>query len=207
MDEADADNHLTDLRIARRGGGLRGLVATRNLIVVAYLRRFRVGDAAKAAGCSRRYVRYVLGRPNTKLVLKREARKLFEKANHDAQDTLRAFVEWLDADLADAYDGNGKVKNIHDIPPHLRRWIKEYDKEKGVVKLMDKSTPATALGKYHRIVTDTVEIKGGSALETMLNSMSAEQRPPGMERRGVRIWEGETDAVLEPQRALPEPTP
>lgn len=181
------------------------LLRMRNRFVAEYTKDFNLTATAQRMGVQRADVYRLYARPNTKKLIEKRVQEMARKAGFTAEAMFRRLVENINADIGEAYDENSQLKPIGDWPPHLRRWVKR-DKDGHPVPL-DKTASLTALGKHFGLITENVKVSTVDPVEVLLNSLPPHMRPPGLERRGIRIWD-ETDAELVPQPVLAEgPTP
>lgn len=99
-----------------------------------------------------------------------------ERLEIKADDILRRLHEKASVDPARAYDPQGKLLLIHDIPPEVRSCIKSIETfeefenvggervQVGVVRKItwwDKLKSDELLGKHLKMWTDTIELKDG----------------------------------------------
>ena len=124
--------------------------------------------------------------------------KLEKKCEITAEKVLKRLWRLANADLAQFYDQNGNLKNVHDIPKAHRYALMgiEIDEiwdgygqdrtqtgETKKVKLADKIRALELLGKYLKLFTDKVEV---SAKVSIADRMKAGReramnrgKPPG----------------------------
>lgn len=139
------------------------------------------------------------------LVKKAEKERL-ARLQFEADDALRMMIEWASADPADCFDPETNLlHDLHEIPPSTRRWIKTYDRVNNKVVMMEKGTPTTILANKFGINIQRVQADVKlDAVEIVLNSLPVHLRPPGLERRGIRIWDTPVVEAQVVRPSLPE---
>lgn len=103
------------------------------------------------------------------------AARVVEQEVISRTEVLKLLKNIATFDLADCYDENGHLKNIHDIPAETRQamaGIKVFEEFEGFgrerqkvgetreVKAWDKNKALENLGRYHKLFTDHVEHSG-----------------------------------------------
>jgi hypothetical protein len=142
-------------------------------------------------------------RPEWEALVKKAERERLERLQFDADDALRMLIEVALADPADCFDPETNLLlDLHEIPPATRRAIKTYDRANNKVVMMDKGTAQTILANKFGHNIQRHEHKGVDPVEILYNSLPPHLRPPGLERRGIRVWDVETTLVRD---ALPAP--
>lgn len=110
---------------------MRELNERQKKFCMEYLKDFNGSRAAVAAGYTKKNVRItaakLLTNSNIQKQIALNIAKRSEKTKIDAEWVLTELSEMAFADIAEAYDENGKLKSIHDIPKHLRKMICDID--------------------------------------------------------------------------------
>lgn len=101
-----------------------------------------------------------------------------------AQDVLKELTAMSTSDVADLvwkrgeldHEGKpttpGALKNILDMPPHIRRCIRAIERDDDgnlKIRLWDKNIAATNLARYHKLLTDKLEVEGKISLEELVS--------------------------------------
>lgn len=144
---------------------------------------------------------YLMRKPEWASLVKKAERERLQRLQYDADDTLRLLIEIAFADPADCFDEAGMLLPLADIPPRVRRCIKTIDYGKNKVTMMDKGTALTILANKDGFNIQRHEHRGADPVEVFLNSLAANERPPGLERRGINVWDSVDAEVVPP--ALP----
>lgn len=125
-------------------------------------------------------------------------RLLYDQAKKGRDEYLGEIVirnlrQLADVDIAQAYDENGNVLPIADMPPELRRAIaglevfeeyqgrgenREYIGQTKKIKLVDPAKAVELLGKYRRMFVDKVEHSGSLTLEDLVGGSMASPASP-----------------------------
>jgi phage terminase small subunit len=107
-------------------------------------------------------------------------------------DVLKILKNIATFDLAECYDEQGNLKNIHDIPAETRQamaGIKVFEEFEGFgrertkvgetreVKAWDKNKAAENLGRFHKLFTDKVEHSGTVNLAERLKRARERTKP------------------------------
>jgi len=96
-----------------------------------------------------------------------------KKLNLDANDIIIELLRMLTADVSQALDESGNVKNIHDIPLDVRRAIASFEQEetgsaktilRTKIKFWSKEKAAELLGRHLTLFKDVLKVEG---LETL----------------------------------------
>lgn len=90
-------------------------------------------------------------------VLKRE---YFQRLQMDKHELLGRVATMARSDPERCFDDDGKLLALKLIPPEIRACITEYDPKKGTVKLEPRAPAMQMLGKYHRVLGETLEVTG-----------------------------------------------
>jgi hypothetical protein len=100
-----------------------------------------------------------------------------------AQDVLKELTAMSTSDVADLlwkrgeldHEGKpttpGSLKGILDMPPHIRRCIRSIERDADgnlKIRLWDKNVAATNLARYHKLLTDRLEVEGKLSLEELV---------------------------------------
>lgn len=157
--------------------------------VVEYLKDLNITRAAKAAGYSKKTAAAqgsrLLKNVDVAAAVQAGQAKRLERVELKGEDILRELLRIATSDLGQAYDENGDLKAIHDIPEDVRRAIAGIevdvigtgDKEDGTgtplgftkkVKLWDKLRAAELLLKHLGLLKDKVEVEVTASLEELL---------------------------------------
>lgn len=111
-----------------------------------------------------------------------------EKALVEIADVIKGLLNISKADLADAFEEDGKtLKNIHKIPKRLRLALAGIDieeiREDGAfigyakkIKLNSREKALENLGRYLKIFTDKVEHSGKVTLEDLVAGPGEEEK-------------------------------
>lgn len=112
-----------------------------------------------------------------------------EQKGVDADTVLSELLRIATVDIAEAFDGEGKLKPIHEIPVDVRRaisaveidelWDTDVDEDSGrkvkvqtgftrKVKFWDKPKTLEALGRHLKLFTDVVEHRADDELAQII---------------------------------------
>ena len=109
------------------------------------------------------------------------AKKYFDNEDLEVQTIVRHLINMAAFDLSEMYTEYGHLKNIHDMPEHIRRIIQGVKTTRtedgdGVfttveeIKTPDRLKATELLGRYLKMFVDQVEHKGNVTLEIRLAS-------------------------------------
>lgn len=149
---------------------------------------FNAARAARAAGYSEKAAKQqghtLLTNTDLQTKIKEILQARIEKVEIRGEEVLRRLNDIGDFDPADCYDPeNNTLKNIHEIPAHIRKCIKsirvdeifEYiDKEKikvgetTTVTFWDKVKSNELLGRNQKLFTDKLEVKDTTKISETL---------------------------------------
>jgi hypothetical protein len=146
---------------------------------------------------------WLMRRPEWAALVKKAENERLTRLQYNADDTLRLLIEIAFADPADCYGEHGRLLDLAEIPARTRRCIKSIDYEKNRVVMMDKGTALTILANKDGFNIQRHEVRGADPVEVFLNSLEAHERPPGLERRGINVWESVDAEIVQP--SLPSP--
>lgn len=152
-----------------------------------YLKDLNARRAAERAGYSKHTAQVQGSRLMQNEKVQKRVQALFDKRaakiELSAELILERLLEVATVDLADAYDSDGKLKPLHDIPKSVRQAMsgidvaeefagygKDRQKVADVrkVKFWDKIKALEVLGKHLKLFTDKVEHSGKVTLEDMV---------------------------------------
>lgn len=152
----------------------------------AYARVYGVKTkVAEAAGCR------LLGNVKVASAIAHAAEERTKNAGVTVERVLKELTRMAWVDIAEAYDENGALKPIHDIPEDIRRAIVsiEVDEiwewqgsgenreriqigETKKIKLADKKGSNELLGKYLKMFIDQMEHSASGTLAELLKGVS-----------------------------------
>jgi phage terminase small subunit len=86
--------------------------------------------------------------------------KVTEKAEIEAIDVIREWKRIGLSDISQMTDANGNLLPLREMPEDIRRTISSIEIEKGKrkIRLWDKNSALTNLGKYFKLITDRPEV-------------------------------------------------
>jgi len=131
----------------------------------------RAGYSQKTAGSQGHDL---LKKPEIEAEIQRLADKRTERVEIRADDVLRETYLLATSDLAAAFNDDGSLKPIKDIPPHIRRAISSVEVDElfegrgedrehvgytRKIRLWDKVKTLELLGKHLRLFSDTLKIE------------------------------------------------
>lgn len=152
----------------------------RRAFVIEYLRDRNATKAAIRAGYSALSAHSegprLLEDPEVMNEIQTRLERLLVKVESKAEDVIRDLVELSQVDLRDAYDDQGRLLPIHEMPVSVRKAILSVESEElyGMVpgedgmerapigqvrkvKFIDPTKVKEMLAKYHKLLTDKVE--------------------------------------------------
>lgn len=181
---------------------LEPMIKEVSLIYVKHGHRMKL--TADEANISLADMGWIMRRTEWAVLVKEAEKARMQRLEYDADDALRSLVEIGMADQADCYDPvTNALLPIHEIPPATRRCIKTYDAAKGKVTMMDKGPALTILANKFGHNIQRHQHQGADPVEVLFNSLPPHLRPPGLERRGIRVWDAVDAEVVRPE--LPGP--
>lgn len=152
-----------------------------------YLIDLNGAAAARRAGFSEKSAKAIasqfLAKPQIQEMIVVLNTKRLARVKIDGDQVLKRLDEIGDVDIAEAYDQNGKLKPIHDIPIHIRKAIssikvyEEYAQMSGgkvpigevrEIRLWNKVQANELLGRHKKLFTDKVELTDKSNLAERL---------------------------------------
>lgn len=99
------------------------------------------------------------------------ARLIVERQNRvkvDADTVLKALLQIATSDISEVFDEANQLKNLKDIPEHVRKAISSVEVEKigydeefkyvTKVKFWDKNKALESLGRHLKLFTDKIEV-------------------------------------------------
>jgi phage terminase small subunit len=153
------------------------LTPAQKRFVDEYLVDFDPKLAAERAGYKNAMSGYeVINQPAIRKLLANRMKKRWDQADVDGAAIIREIIHLATFDISKAYLSDGRsVKNIHQIPPEVRKAIVgiRHDPETGEVayKFADKSKYIEMAAKIARVLTDRVEISGTISFEAVLGEL------------------------------------
>jgi phage terminase small subunit len=158
-----------------------------NAFVAAYLVSLNASQAAVEAGYSPRTAEKIgsenLRKPEVKRAIDEALKRRAERVEVKADDVLRELVRIFSADISKAYDINGKLMKLHEIPEDVRRCIvgvkskelfegfgedREYVGDLVEVKFADKVRGIELAMKHLGLLVEKHEHSGHVTLEQLL---------------------------------------
>ncbi len=140
-------------------------------------------QAAIRAGYSKRTANEqaadLLAKPSIREAVNVKFDKIVEKCELDAADVLKILAQLASADIRKAYNPDGTMKNIHEIPDELAAAINsvESDDHTGEIKkfkILDKSKALEMIGKYLKMFVERTELTDGAGAPVIIQMISAE---------------------------------
>ena len=127
----------------------------------------------------------ILNRLNVRLRIRELLEEQFKRVKLDSDFVLKGLMKVAYADLAEAYDDNGSLKPIAEMPEHLRKALAGVETDdlfdgEGInrklmgytrkIKLCDRNKALQDLGRHFKLFTDVQEVRG---LEGLAAKMEA----------------------------------
>lgn len=142
----------------------------RAAFVREYLVDMNATAAAKRAGFSPGSAsgmgHTLLKNPQVKVMIDEEMKRRAERVEVKADDVLRELLWILKTDIGAAFDENGHMRSLKDMPESLRRTISSVEVEQGndggaavKLKTWDKIRAAELLGKHLKLFTDKIQME------------------------------------------------
>lgn len=174
--------------------------------VKEYLLDFSVKRAGERCNLTYSQALTLSKEPAVKKRIEEELTLRYKQLDMQGEKVIERLWEVVNADPEEAYDEEGQLKRLHDMPPSLRRTLSEYDPSRNRIKMQPKDNARTDLAKVHRLLTENVNIQGRVTWgEMVLRSMPSDERPQGWKDMGFKIEDDEEDAQLVPPAPqLPE---
>lgn len=163
------------------------LNARQQLFVIEFMKDLNATQAAIRAGYSAHTANEMgaenLAKPSIRLAIAEAVANRKERIQVDADFVLRELVALASVDLAAAYDENGNLKDIHDIPIEVRKAIagvevfeeyqgtgaeREYIGQTKKLKLWDRPKALEMLGRHLALFNDKLQISGSVTIESRL---------------------------------------
>jgi len=156
-----------------------GLTEKQELFCLEYAKDFNATRSAIAAGYSKKTAMTIGGenlrKPQIRKRLTQLTKRYFDNAAIDVEMIIQHLGNMAAFDLSEMYTENGHLKNIHNMPEHIRRIIqgvKTTRTEVGdaifttveEIKTPDRLKATELLGRYLKMFTDVVEHKGNVTL-------------------------------------------
>ena len=172
-----------------------GLSDQHKLYCLEYIKDLNATKAALRAGyaegSARQQASALMSKPN----IQRYIQELFDQRSKrvevNADTILRELLAMATVDVTEAYDDAGWLKQIKDIPAHVRKSIAGLETQEifqgegddrsiiGMarkVKFYDKTKALELLGKHLKIWTDKVEHSGTISLEQLIGAANAPKK-------------------------------
>ena len=135
--------------------------------VEEYLIDLNAEGAAKRAGYHPAYSRELLRKPSVKKAVAERQKAALKTVGLTPERVVEQMGRLAFADIREAFDENGSLKDLKDIPPELASAIagieiKETKTKGTVVKIRfePKSRALEQLGKHFKLFTEVHEIRG-----------------------------------------------
>jgi phage terminase small subunit len=160
-----------------------GLTDKQSAFVREYLVDLNATQAAVRAGYSARTADKVgselLGKTRVREAVDEALRGRAVRVEVRQDDVLRELLNLALVDIGDAFDGEGRLKDLSAMPPGVRRAIssievEEHADEDGILvvtrklRFWDKPKSLELLGKHLKLFTDRVEHSGALTLEQLV---------------------------------------
>lgn len=177
------------------------LTPKQELFCPEYIKTRNGTRAAIAAGYPMKTARQMaaenLTKPYIRARINELLREVIDKIKVDAQFILREILNSAVIDIADAYDENGNLKPIHEMPEPLRKAIIEVKSEElydgrgkdrecigtaKSIKIQDRLRALELLGKHLKMFTDVHEIPG---LDHLAERLKAADERVAKEKQGT----------------------
>ena len=125
----------------------------------------------------------LLKKPEIQAAIQAEMDKRSKRTNITADNVLKELMRIATADLSGAYDEQGRLKPIHEIPEDTRRamsGVKVFEEFEGFgadrvkigevreVKFWDKPKSLEILARHLKLLTDKVEVSGSVTISDRL---------------------------------------
>lgn len=144
------------------------LTPKQSAFVAAYLVSLNATQAAIAAGYSEKTAHSagprLLGNVDVKRAIDEALARRAERVEVKADDVLRELLRLATVDIGQAFDAEGKLKPLHEMPADVRRALAgvEVTSHADVgtltkVKFWDKTRALELLGKHLKLFTEKVE--------------------------------------------------
>lgn len=162
------------------------LTAKQARFVAEYLKDLNATKAAERAGYSAKTAHSqgprLLEHVEVKRALNEHSKRRAERVEIKADDVLRELRRLALVDIGEAFDTEGRLKPIHEIPIDVRRAMSavevqqvfDHDGEHRYhsgdlmkVKFWDKTKGLELLGKHLKLFTDKVEHSGGVVINVV----------------------------------------
>lgn len=169
-----------------------------------YVISMNATDAARKAGYSDAMAKSkgtteILHHPGVQALIKELKAPIAAKLELSADHILSELNRIARCDVGEAFDENGKLKPIHEIPEDVRRCIQSVETEElfegfgkertqigftKKIKFWDKNKGLELLGRHFKLYTDKIEHSGGFTLEALVS---------GSNRKEINHGEEESD--------------
>lgn len=168
------------------------LTPKERLFIAEYLKDKNGSRAAIAAGYKKAGAAVtaskLIRKPNVAEAINASLTQIIEKAELTAAEVLAEIRKLAFADVTDAFDENGELKNLKTLPEDVRKALSSvetdelfegFGKERekiGVtrkVKFADKVRALEMLAKYFKLLTDVSEVTGANGGPQVILTMPA----------------------------------
>lgn len=162
------------------------VIPKRERFCLEYLKDLNATQAALRAGYSARTAKVqgsrLLTYADVQARISEQMAKRADRLELKAEDVLRELLRLARVDIAGAFDSEGRLRPIHEIPEDVRRAVAGVDvvERDGTlttkVRFWDKTRALELLGKHLRLFIERVEHSGNVTLEELVaGSRKAEQ--------------------------------
>lgn len=176
-----------------------GLTAKQHAFVAAYIQYRNGAKAARIAGYAEASAHVtasqLLSKPNIQAVLAKFQAKTTTIAEMSASQVLTELARIASADIGLAYNEDGTLKPLSEIPEDVRRAMSGIDIEKKYerngrdvehvadvvrAKFWDKTKALDLIGKHHKLFTEKIDLNARVTLAQMIEeSISEEEKEDG----------------------------
>jgi phage terminase small subunit len=115
------------------------------LFIREYLKDFNGTQAAIRAGYPKHRARFqatqALSNPHIELAISTEMLRRTAKVEVDVEFVLKELLQIANCDVAEAFEENGGLKSIHDIPTPIRKTISSFEVEEIWEMQQDEDNP------------------------------------------------------------------
>lgn len=144
----------------------------------AYLKVYKCSEAAADSNATR-----LMGHDGCKAFIAQLQKPMIKKLEVKADFVLQELMHMAGFDIAEAYNKDGSLKNIHDMPVEIRKCIKSvetievyegsgadriYIGDTKKIHFWPKDKALEMLGRHKKLFTDLLEIKDSSKLAERL---------------------------------------
>ncbi len=129
--------------------------------------------AAGRAGYNRQYGRELLRKPTVKAEIAKRQEAAAENTGLTPERVLEELAAIAFADIRDAFNAEGNLKPVKDLPGHLVASIEVRGKGTSTItklRLWPKTQSLRDLGQHFKLFTEVHEIRGAEDLARRLNA-------------------------------------